>query len=183
MPAAKQNQRRTASRPASRGRTSSNGSGASSGSRPASGSASRGSSSRSASRSKTSSRSSGARSQARKSQPRKSQARNGGGQRTQAPGGAQQTSANGSRSESAKGTLVNVGVSALSAAVGLAGGLALGRAALQRNRKVLGVSVPSKIDLSGVGQQLGEAGRQFGKLASEVRAVREKAEQIGKVLT
>jgi hypothetical protein len=178
MPAAKQNQRRTASRPASRGRTSSNGSGASSGSRPASRSASRGSSSRSASRSKTSSRSSGARSQARKSQPR-----NGGGQRTQAPGGAQQTSANGSRSESAKGTLVNVGVSALSAAVGLAGGLALGRAALQRNRKVLGVSVPSKIDLSGVGQQLGEAGRQFGKLASEVRAVREKAEQIGKVLT
>jgi hypothetical protein len=66
----------------------------------------------------------------------------------------------------------------------------LGRNALQRNRKVLGIPVPSKVDLTSVSQQIGEAGRQFGKLAgevrtvaSEVRGVREKAEQIGKVLS
>jgi methyl-accepting chemotaxis protein len=55
---------------------------------------------------------------------------------------------------------------------------------------VLGIPVPSKIDLNGVTQQLGEAGKQFGKLAGEVRnvagevrAAREKAEQIGKILS
>jgi hypothetical protein len=54
---------------------------------------------------------------------------------------------------------------------------------------VLGMSVPKKVDFSGVTQQLGEAGRQFGKLAGEVRTmtgevrgVKEKAEQIGKIL-
>ncbi len=78
---------------------------------------------------------------------------------------------------------------AVSGAVGIAGGILLGRNALQRNRKVLGVSVPKKVDFSGVSQHLGEAGRQFGKLASEVRTmtgevrgVKEKAEQIGKIL-
>jgi hypothetical protein len=78
---------------------------------------------------------------------------------------------------------MNLAVSALSATFGLAGGVLLGRTALQRDRKVLGVSVPSKIELGAIGQQLGEAGRQFGKLASEVRTVREKAEQVGKALT
>jgi hypothetical protein len=43
--------------------------------------------------------------------------------------------------------------------------------------------MPTKVDLSGVGQQLGEAGKQFGKLAGEVRSVREKAEQIARVLS
>jgi hypothetical protein len=71
----------------------------------------------------------------------------------------------------------------LSATVGVAGGVLLGRTALQRNRKILGIPLPNKVevDLGNVGQQLGEAGRQFGKLASEVRTVREKAEQIGRV--
>jgi hypothetical protein len=80
-------------------------------------------------------------------------------------------------------------VPAVTGAIGVAGGILLGRNALQRNRKVLGIPVPSKVDLSGVSQQIGQAGRQFGKLASEVRTVagevrtvREKAEQIGKVL-
>jgi hypothetical protein len=74
-------------------------------------------------------------------------------------------------------------------AIGIAGGILLGRNALHRDRRVLGIPVPSKVDLSGVTQQLGEAGKQFGKLAAEVRSVagevrtvREKAEQIGKVL-
>lgn len=69
------------------------------------------------------------------------------------------------------------------ATVGVAGGVLLGRTALARERKVLGVPLPNKIDLSGVGQQIGEAGRQFGRLAGEVRGVREKAEQIGRALS
>jgi hypothetical protein len=79
-----------------------------------------------------------------------------------------------------------VGISLVTGAIGVAGGIAggilLGRNALSRNRKVLGVDVPTKVDLTGVGQQIGEAGKQFGKLAGEVRSVREKAEQIARVL-
>jgi hypothetical protein len=66
------------------------------------------------------------------------------------------------------------------ATIGVAGGVLLGRSGRQKNRKLLGLEFPTKVDLTGVGQQLGEAGRQLGKLASEVRSVREKAEQIGR---
>ncbi|HET7051925.1 MAG TPA: hypothetical protein VFI54_26880 [Solirubrobacteraceae bacterium] len=72
---------------------------------------------------------------------------------------------------------------AIGVAGGIAGGILLGRNALSRNRKVLGVEMPTKVDLSGVGQQIGEAGKQFGKLAGEVRNVREKAEQLARALT
>lgn len=69
-----------------------------------------------------------------------------------------------------------------SAAVGVVGGVLLTRkTGKQQHRKVLGVSVPDKIDFSGVADQIGTAGRQFGELAGEVRAVREKAEQIGRL--
>jgi hypothetical protein len=78
---------------------------------------------------------------------------------------------------------------AVGVAGGIAGGILLGRAALQRNRKVLGIPVPAKVDLAGITNQIGEAGRQVGKLAGEirnvageVRSLREKAEQIGKAL-
>jgi hypothetical protein len=69
----------------------------------------------------------------------------------------------------------------LGATVGVAGGILLGRSR-NRNRKVLGIDVPEKVDFAGVSKTIGEAGRQFGKLAGEVRAVREKAEQVGRVL-
>ncbi len=78
---------------------------------------------------------------------------------------------------------MNAGISAVSAAIGVAGGVLLGRNAAQQDRKVLGIPVPSKIELGGVGRQIGDAGRQFGELATEVRTVREKAEQIGRLLT
>ena len=77
----------------------------------------------------------------------------------------------------------NAGISALTAAIGVAGGVALGRSTARRDRKVLGMPVPEKIDLGGIGHQIGDAGRQLGKLASEVRTVREKAEQVGRILT
>jgi hypothetical protein len=72
------------------------------------------------------------------------------------------------------------------ATVGVAGGIVLGRTAGHRNRKALGVAVPTpgrKMDFRGLGQQVGEAGRQFAKLAQEVHAVREKAEQIGRAIS
>lgn len=80
----------------------------------------------------------------------------------------------------------------MSGAVGIAGGILLGRNALQRDRRVLGIPVPSKVDLNlnGLTQQIGEAGRQFGKLAGEVRTmtgevrnVKEKAEQVGRIFS
>lgn len=79
----------------------------------------------------------------------------------------------------------------MSAGIGIAGGILLGRTALQRDRRVLGIPVPSKIDLNlnGLTNQIGEAGRQFGKLAGEVRtvagevrSVKEKAEKVGRIL-
>jgi hypothetical protein len=78
-----------------------------------------------------------------------------------------------------------IGLSVLIAAVGVAGGVLLGRTALQRQRKVLGIPLPSSVDLrlGGAGQKIGEAGHRFGKLADEVRSVRERAEKIGGALT
>jgi hypothetical protein len=77
----------------------------------------------------------------------------------------------------------------MTGAVGIAGGILLGRTALRRNRKVLGIPVPAKVDLAGVTHQIGAAGKQVGKLAGEignvageVRSLREKAEQIRKAL-
>jgi hypothetical protein len=73
-------------------------------------------------------------------------------------------------------------VSVFSAAVGVVGGVLLTRkSGKQHQRKVLGVPVPDKVDFGGVADQIGAAGRQFGELAGEVRAVREKAEQIGRL--
>jgi hypothetical protein len=78
----------------------------------------------------------------------------------------------------------------VSGAIGIAGGVLLGRTALQRHKKVLGMPIPSKIDLHGVTQEIGKAGKQFGKLAeevrkgtAEVRSAREKAEQIARVFS
>jgi hypothetical protein len=80
----------------------------------------------------------------------------------------------------------------VTAAAGIAGGVLLGRSATQQQeRKVLGVRIPNpkivrvpgpKLDLGGLAQQVGEAGRQFGRLAQEVRAVREKAEKVSRVI-
>ena len=85
-----------------------------------------------------------------------------------------------------------IGVPAVTAGIGIAGGILLGRNARQNDRKVFGIPVPSKIDvnLGGLSQQIGEAGRQFGKLAGEVRTmtgevrnVKEKAEQVGRIFS
>jgi hypothetical protein len=69
------------------------------------------------------------------------------------------------------------------AVLGAAAGVVLGRNGRSRRRKVLGVTVPGQGDgLQTLGKGMGEAGKQLGRLASEVRAAREKAEEIGKAL-
>jgi hypothetical protein len=84
----------------------------------------------------------------------------------------------------AKTVMGNVVVPLTTAAAGVAGGIVLARTKLQHRRKVLGVPLPGtkKMDLSDLTKQVGEAGRQFGNLAGEVRAAREKAEQISKAI-
>ncbi len=70
------------------------------------------------------------------------------------------------------------------ATIGVAGGVLLGRNARDRNRKLFGMPLPSvNVDFSDLSQQIGQAGRQFGKLAREVQAVREKAEQVGRAVS
>jgi hypothetical protein len=165
---------RTSGRATSRGRTSSksasSGKGQQSGSRPRTKSSAGSRSSNGAKSQGSSGRSAGT-SRAKASTSR-SQSSNSGAN------GASSARGNGSTRD----TIIPVVSGVLSGAIGVAGGVLLGRTALQRNRKLLGLQLPTKVDFTGVGQQLGEAGRQFGKLASEVRTMREKAEQIGRAL-
>jgi hypothetical protein len=80
--------------------------------------------------------------------------------------------------------VTRVVIPAATAAIGVAGGVLLGRNASQRNPELFGFRLPNvKIDFSDVGKQIGEAGRQLGKLASEIQAAREKAEKIGKAIS
>jgi hypothetical protein len=63
------------------------------------------------------------------------------------------------------------------------GGAVLGRRVLTRQRKVLGIPLPRRRDVDGLTKQVGEAGKQFGKLAREVRITREKAGEVGKAIS
>jgi hypothetical protein len=71
------------------------------------------------------------------------------------------------------------------AAAGTVAGVLLGRRTRGRPRKVLGVSIPGTGGggVDALAKSIGEAGKQLGKLADEVRTGREKAEQIGKALS
>jgi hypothetical protein len=151
------------------------------------------SSSRGRARTQSAQRSSGTKSSSQR-RPNGARSKSSSGARSKGSSNAQsksrngaQSQANGSRSAKNHQQQDHVGREALTAAigatVGVAGGVLLSRKALARERKVLGVPMPKKIDLAGVSQQIGEAGRQFGRLAGEVRGVREKAEQIGRVLS
>jgi hypothetical protein len=72
---------------------------------------------------------------------------------------------------------------ALGAAAGIIGGVALGRG-VKRRKRILGVPLPgTRNGLDGLAKQVGEAGKQFGKLAAEVRTTRQKAEEVGKALS
>jgi hypothetical protein len=173
-------QRGTSNRARSRGRVSSNGSSASS-KRSTSAATRQSGSATTQSRSASSKRSTS----------RSRASANKGSASSGSTGSARSASSNGrSQDHSTRETIANIGIPVVSATIGVAGGVLLGRTALQRNRKFLGIPLPLKIDMAGVtqqigeaGKQIGEAGKQFGKLAGEVRTVREKAEEIGKAIT
>jgi hypothetical protein len=79
---------------------------------------------------------------------------------------------------------VSVATGTLGAAAGVAGGVLLGRSIAQRPHKVLGIKLPSQqTSFKDVARAVNDAGKQFGKLAAEMRTAREKAEEIGKALT
>jgi hypothetical protein len=91
---------------------------------------------------------------------------------------------NGGTDKSAAQTITQVAIPAVTGALGVAGGVLLGRTALKRNRKVLGIPVPGvKIDMADMSKQIGEAGKQLSRLANEVKTARERAEKIGKAIT
>ena len=69
-------------------------------------------------------------------------------------------------------------------ALGAVGGVLLERRGLKRRRKVLGIPLPrSRNGLDGLTKEIGEAGKQFGKLAREVSTTRKKAEEVGKAIS
>lgn len=83
-----------------------------------------------------------------------------------------------------KAVALPVGTAVAGAAAGVVGGVVLGKTRISRKRKVLGITLPGQRDgMEHLAKNLGEAGKQFGKLASEVRQAREKAEGIGKALS
>lgn len=99
-------------------------------------------------------------------------------------GGATSNGARHNGIDAAKAVGVSVATGTLGAAAGIAGGILLGRTVAKRPRKVLGVKLPQRQNgFADVARSVSAAGKQFGKLASEVRVAREKAEEIGKALT
>ena len=161
----------------SRGRSSSGGSSGSSrgssggSSRGSSGGSSRGRSSASKARSAPSKAASGASSKASAAKEKVTDAAKSAGN-------------NGGTDKSAAQMITQVAIPAVTGALGVAGGVLLGRTTLKKNRKVLGVPIPGvKIDMADMSKQIGEASKQFGRLANEVKTARERAEKIGKAIT
>jgi len=67
---------------------------------------------------------------------------------------------------------------------GLVGGVVLGSKFARKPKKVLGVKVPGTGGgVDGLAKQVAKAGKQLGQLTDEVRTAREKAEQVGKVIS
>ena len=96
-------------------------------------------------------------------------------------GRASNRSSNGSLTDS---KAARFAIPVASIAAGAIGGVILDRRGLKRRRKVLGIPLPRSRDgLDGLSKQIGEAGKQFGKLASEVRTTRQKAEEAGKAIS
>jgi hypothetical protein len=76
-------------------------------------------------------------------------------------------------------------------AAGLIGGAVLGKSLAKKPKKVLGIPVPGTGGgMDGLAKQVGKAAKQFkkagkqvGELTDEVRAAREKAEEIGRAFS
>jgi hypothetical protein len=87
--------------------------------------------------------------------------------------------------EAGKFAVKNIAVPAAAAVAGTAAGIVLGQRRLKARKKVLGVPIPgtSASGVDGLARQIGETGKQFSKLAGELRKTREKAEEVGKAIS
>jgi hypothetical protein len=69
------------------------------------------------------------------------------------------------------------------AAVGVLGGIVLGRRVLPR-RTVLGIPVPrGGLSLRPVAKEVGKAGKQIGRLTDELAQARKQAKKVGDALS
>ena len=60
----------------------------------------------------------------------------------------------------------------------------LGTKFARKPKRVLGVKVPGTGGgMGGLAKQIGKASKQLGELTDEVRTARQKAEQVGKVIS
>jgi hypothetical protein len=72
---------------------------------------------------------------------------------------------------------------AVTAAIGIAGGVVLGRRSRPAQPTVMGRRLPRpSIDFGDVGRQIASAGQQLGRLAGEVEAVRDTAQKIARAI-
>jgi hypothetical protein len=124
-------------------------------------------------------------------------AKSSGGNRSSASrASASKPSASTNRSSSSQqpnggGSKAAVVAGIATGAAGLIGGVVLGSRLGKKPRKVLGISVPGTGGgIDGLAKQVGKAGKQFkkaskqvGELTDEVRAAREKAEEVGKAFS
>jgi hypothetical protein len=142
-----------------------------------------GGSSSSASRS-ASTRSPSTRSRSRASQRRASSQRASGNGVVETVKGTAGTAAQ-AAGQAGRFAVRNAVVPIASAAVGAAAGVIVGQRRMNRSKKVLGVPIPwsGAGGIDGLAKNVGEASKQFGRLANEVKTSREKAEQIGKALS
>lgn len=131
----------------------------------------------------TGSRSTGSRSTGSRSRPA-ARARTGAASRSSGSNWSGGRTSSASRQGTSNGSPITKVVAPVASAVlGTAAGILLGRRGA-RQRKVLGIPVPGQGDgLEKLGKGVAEAGRQFGRLASEVQSARKKAEEIGKALS
>ena len=114
-------------------------------------------------------------------------AKSSGTARTSAAGNASSSS----QKQNGGGPKAAVVAGIATGAAGLIGGAVLGSRLAKKPRKVLGISVPGTGGgVYGLAKQVGKAGKQFkkaskqvGQLTDEVRAAREKAEEIGKAIS
>ena len=130
-----------------------------------------------------------------RSAAQRSQRRSSSSRRQRSSNGAMQTVAQGASGvahsvgeagkTAAKFVALPMASAAVGAAAGMVGGIVLERRGIKRPRKkVLGVPMPgSRNGLDGLAKEVGKAGKQFGKLATEVRTTREKASEVGKALS
>ncbi len=89
-----------------------------------------------------------------------------------------------SQNQNTAALVAKIGIPVMTSAIGVAGGILLSGKGLQRRHKILGTSLPNKvdIDLGRASARIGKASRRVGNLAGEMRNVRERTQQLGRAL-